>query len=301
MADLSADAQAAWALVESSAGDPAATRDALVELAGLARGDLDVEAAAQVLATRARADLALAAPPPDASFAALLAAEFREADHPRVPGGGEHGGEFTSKPGKTAGHLPDPPDAELRASLLSWVKSWKNSGRIQRDMTRLIRNPDAAASPDARNILGALQHRAQPSPVLWRGMWWAPGDPKAARFLGKLKEGGTIDLPVASFSADKEVTGAFAHPADGRECGASVLITVEAGARAYDIAGAGVQAFQAEQVTGGRFEVVSVGVNPIPQDTITGYEAMGLTEGLARLRANAAKNYAVTLRQVQGV
>ena len=91
----------------------------------------------------------------------------------------------------------------------------------------------------------------------------------------------------------------FSPPADGRETGTSVLITVEPGAQAFDIASGGGQAFQKEQITGGRYEVVSVATRPVPQATLDGYRQMGLSTD--RLLANADRNYAVTLRQVQGV
>jgi len=196
--------------------------------------------------------------------------------------------------------IPDPSDSDLSVSARKWIKG---SSKIQKDITKLIRDPEAKVKgEDARNILGAIHHRGESAPELHRGMWWAAGDEHSAEaFTGKLTKGSHIDFPVSSFSSDRGQAERFASPADGNLISASVMITVQPGSNALDISNIISQESQKELISGGRYEIVSVGTNPVSQALIDQYKEMGFDAELKRLQDNVSSNIAVVLRQVNSL
>jgi hypothetical protein len=210
---LSEDARAAWALVESTDDDPGLAGEALARLAEeLDVSDLEVMAAAHVLAMLAGAvndDAGLT--PQDAQ--GVAAAAFDERKHPRIPGG-KGGGQFTRKPGGGTGAVP-----VISGAVIANPEPLREGERMSRDgyltaegSAVYQRGLRAGTTPgydlEPGGAVSDLDHAIAKYTLTadvtaWRGL--------ADNGLN-LRPGMTVrDLGYTSLSAEKEKAGYFAR------------------------------------------------------------------------------------------
>lgn len=172
-----------------------------------------------------------------------------------------------ANPTPSAEHTPLT-KAELKA-LDDGIKEWKTSSSIQRQKIQqeLIKALSGKPGSNARirAITRAFQEQSEDAPQLFRGLSWSLDDPydkpqwDAMKAILDQGPGARFDLPPSSFSEGEEWPTKFMAMKDASANVRKMKIILQDGAQGINIEDLGVKQGELEWLTGGKFELVSMG------------------------------------------
>ncbi len=220
-----------------------------------------------------------------AAKARLLTTKVYDPAQPRVPAGSPEGGEFASAGGASA----DPMSPEVSAAVHSWTGRWfdddinrpyvvDNHSTIRTALAKDYEPSGPQYVADGKGPAERFAERRAEGEALLRGINGSP--PTSAplyrgvrmtnedfnRIVG-LQPGDTIDMNVSSWSTEKTAADQYAGrlatytlPWQKAPEGLDnpVVFTLDAGAKALDVAGRTPLKWEHEYLTAGRFTVKDV-------------------------------------------
>lgn len=173
-----------------------------------------------------------------------------------------------ANPAPSAEHTPLT-KAELKA-LDDGIKEWKTSNaiarqKIQQEIIKALAKPGSGSNARIRAIARALQEQSEDAPQLYRGLSWNIDDPydkpqwDAMKAILDQGPGARFDLPPSSFSEGEEWPTKFMAMKDTAVNSRKMKIILQDGAKGINIEDLGVKQGEMEWLTGGKFELVSMG------------------------------------------
>jgi hypothetical protein len=150
----------------------------------------------------------------------------------------------------------DNPDA---MAYLSGVDRWimgSQQSELLDDMQRVLAG--ASGHDDARALLRAISQAPADAPTLYRGIW--SGDPMD-RVIARYQRGAVLDLRASSFTTEQGIASKFAGwGVDEVSNPVEIIFHLERGAKATKIENLSFHWDEREWITGGRFEVTTIGI-----------------------------------------
>ena len=135
--------------------------------------------------------------------------------------------------------------------------------KIQSDILKALAGKDNVDAK-AKAIARAFQEQSEDAPQLFRGLSWNTTDPydkpqwDAMKAILDQGPGAKFDLPPSSFSEGEEWPNKFMAMKEGPNS-RNMKIILQGGSRGLNIEDLGVKQGEQEWLTGGRFELVSMG------------------------------------------
>jgi len=162
-----------------------------------------------------------------------------------------------------------PLSAAEKKKLDEAITNWKTGNsiarqKIQNDVIKALTGNGSNVDAKAKAIARAFQEESEDAPQLFRGLSWNINDSfdkpqwEAMKAVLDKGVGGQFDLPPSSFSEGEEWPSKFMEMKQGDNT-RKMKIILQGGSRGLNIEDLGPKQNELEWLTGGRFEVVSMG------------------------------------------